>query len=192
MYKENKNSESDVRCRVLDVKRPSLRDGFTLMETIVSTSVFIIIVSIATGTFIQALKTQRAVSALASDNNNLTQAIEQMAREIRTGYRFNSTQIDSLNFTNYKQEFVSYKIMADGSIGRCANANELFCLVTGDIHFTPITSDKIMVNYLRFNTDGINDGDGRPPFITISVSVESEQGVETKLQTSVASRNVGS
>jgi prepilin-type N-terminal cleavage/methylation domain-containing protein len=66
-------------------KKPN---GFTLVETVVSIGVFGLIVSIASGGFIAALRTQRRVAALLLANSSMSLVIEQMAREIRTASEF--------------------------------------------------------------------------------------------------------
>ena len=58
------------------------------MELVVAMTLFIIVVSIATGAFIHALKDQRDIRRLTSANSNISQALEIMAREVRTGENF--------------------------------------------------------------------------------------------------------
>lgn len=161
--------------------------GFTLMELLVASSLFIIIASIASGAFVQALKTQRNVAAFTAAENNVTQAIEQMAREIRTGSDFSESTVSQLNFTNYKNERVSYRLAPDGTIGRCAG---LFCLESTS-SFTPITSDKVEIKNLKFFYQGIGEPDNLPPRITISISVEGVKDALVNLQTSVSPYNQG-
>lgn len=60
--------------------------GFTLVELLVAMSVFIIIFVGAIGTYLGALKNQRFLAELILINNNASLVMEQMAREMRTGY----------------------------------------------------------------------------------------------------------
>lgn len=62
--------------------------GFTLVELLVSIAIFSIVVSIAVGGFVQALRSEHQVAAMVSTESNLGNAFEEMAREIRTGYLF--------------------------------------------------------------------------------------------------------
>jgi prepilin-type N-terminal cleavage/methylation domain-containing protein len=66
----------------------SNKKGFTLIELLVSIGIFSIVVAIATGGFVNSLRTQRQVSSLISAQSNASLVLEQMAREIRTGYLF--------------------------------------------------------------------------------------------------------
>lgn len=63
------------------------------MELLVAMSIFVVLVTIATGSFIQALRGERRVLALMTVTNNASLALEQMAREIRTGYLFNDASL---------------------------------------------------------------------------------------------------
>ncbi len=66
------------------------KSGFTIVELLVAMSIFIILVTIATGAFIQALRSERRLLALMSVSNNVSLVLEQMTREIRTGYLFSA------------------------------------------------------------------------------------------------------
>jgi prepilin-type N-terminal cleavage/methylation domain-containing protein len=70
------------------MKKPLKKSGFTLVELLITIALFTIIVSIAVGGFTNALKTQRQVSSLIATQSNVSLALEQMTREIRTGYLF--------------------------------------------------------------------------------------------------------
>jgi prepilin-type N-terminal cleavage/methylation domain-containing protein len=64
------------------------RSGFTLVELLVAIALFSIVVVIASSGFVSALRTQRQVASLISTQSNMTLVLEQMAREVRTGYLF--------------------------------------------------------------------------------------------------------
>jgi prepilin-type N-terminal cleavage/methylation domain-containing protein len=64
------------------------KSGFTLIELLVAIALFSIVVAIATDGFVNALRTQRQVASLISTESNVTLVLEQMAREVRTGYLF--------------------------------------------------------------------------------------------------------
>lgn len=62
--------------------------GFTLVELLVAMSIFIVIVTVAVGVFVNALKEQRFLTNEMAMNNNMGLVLEEMAREMRTGYQF--------------------------------------------------------------------------------------------------------
>src|SRR3972149_3143400 len=91
--------------------------GFTLMELMIAPSLFVILIAIASGAFINALRTQRIITDLSESMNNVSLAIEQIAREVRVGFGFSGSG-DTLNFINSDGVEVTYRL--DGnSIYRC-------------------------------------------------------------------------
>src|SRR3989344_3661992 len=75
------------------------RDGFTMGELIVAMSLFIIVITIASGTFVTSIRSQRDIVTSTSVNSNVTQALERMAREMRTGLDFGGTTASRVKFT---------------------------------------------------------------------------------------------
>lgn len=173
------------------------REGFTLVESLVAISIFVIVFSVAIGGFVAALRTQRQIQSLISANSNASLIIEQMAREMRTGLGF-QTSVSAycpypalpceLAFTTGRNESVVYlwdKI--NGSIVRRNGAGDLI----------PITAENVAVRYLGFKVLGeCTSPTGMPshgPRVTVvlGVSPKGERGVNdtvTEIQTTVASR----
>ena len=73
--------------------------GFTLVELLVSFTLFTIIMSIITSIFITSHRAERNIAALILVNDNTYMAIEQMARDIRDGrdFDFTSPILDEVN-----------------------------------------------------------------------------------------------
>ena len=150
------------------------QQGFTVIELIVAIGLFIVVVGIASGTFIRALRTQRSVAELMAANDNASLTLEQMTREIRTGREFSSTG-SRLSFINYQAQPVEYAL-SGGTIER---------------NGTPLTSRNVLVQYLSFVLLGEAPGDGRQTRITIMAGVAARGRLEsfiTRLQTTVSSR----
>jgi len=82
--------------------RPELVEGFTLVELLVAMSVFIIVLTLAVAVFVNALRSQRFLTKLMAVNNNAGLVLEQMAREMRTGYKFigSASCSPSISFSN--------------------------------------------------------------------------------------------
>ena len=83
--------------RTTNMKRSALtvrnsRSAFTLVEMLVAIALFSVVVSIAVGGFTRALRTQRQVIALIAANSNMSLALEQMAREMRTSINFSCVE----------------------------------------------------------------------------------------------------
>ena len=82
--------------------------GFTLVELLVSVGLFGMIVALTTGIFTSALRNQRTIVALMAANDNVELALEQMAREIRTGFNFSSSGANRIEFTSARGDAVAY------------------------------------------------------------------------------------
>ncbi len=173
------------------------RGGFTLVESLVAISIFVIVFSVAIGGFVAALRTQRQIQALISANSNASLIIEQMAREMRTGLGFRALASADcvspalpceLDFTTGRNESVAYLWdKTNGSIVRRGDAGDL----------VPITAENVAVRYLGFKVLGecasAGDFPSHGPRVTIvlGISPKGERGVNdtvTEIQTTVASR----
>lgn len=148
--------------------------GFTIIELMVAMGLFVIVVGIASGTFVNSLRTQRNIVGFMAANDNASLTLEQISREIRTGSAFLSAG-SALNFTNYEHEQTHYAL-ADGRILR---------------NGTPLTAENVSVKYLSFILRGGAVGDGESTRVTIMMGVSSRGRLEsfiTRLQTTVSAR----
>jgi prepilin-type N-terminal cleavage/methylation domain-containing protein len=161
------------------------RRGFTLIELLVSIGLFSVVVSIAVGGFVHALRTQRQAQLLLAANSNASAALEIMAREIRTGQNFKQSSASALTFTNANGKTVTYHLGSSGAIEKDENR-------LGE--FQPITSSNVAVSNLSFLVQGVGAGDGYPPRITISFAVSPNStdsavsGSKVNLATTVSAR----
>ena len=87
------------------------KNGFTVIELIVAMTIFVVLMSIAAGGLIHLLKSQRVVAGLMEANDSASLSLEQMAREIRTGYNFCLTESKKLQFVSaIRNEVVRYRL----------------------------------------------------------------------------------
>lgn len=148
--------------------------GFTIIELMVAMGLFVIVVGISSGVFVRSLRTQRSLVALMAANDNASQTLEQMTREIRTGTAFVASG-SRLAFTNATDESVVYDLVG-GRIERNGKA---------------LTASNVLVKYLRFVARGAEVGDGLSTRITVFLGVSARGKMEsfvTRLQTTVAAR----
>lgn len=180
------------------------REGFTVTELIVAMGIFVIMVTIAVGVFTNAVRSQRRLIELMAVNNNAGVTMEQIAREVRTGYRFCegtggglnpadacAVTANMLSFTNYRGNEVTYALDASSSIVTRFEEGV-------DIAPLSLTAPEAEVAYLTFFVSQM-DGNGAsgddvcsPWRITFVLGVKPRNAGpgedETKLQTSVSSR----
>lgn len=161
-------------------------NGFTLVEFIVAMSVFVILLTIATGIFVKSIQAQRDVVNRLAVISNAGLALEQMSREIRTGHNF-SLVGSVLEFKNKDGNNVTYKNV-DSMVERTV------LTVSGSNVFY-LTSPKVKVEDLLFTLkqSATNDKPEKcnPQKITISLKVGSDNLDDRDnmiLQTTISSR----
>jgi len=174
--------------------------GVSLIELMVAVSVFIIVISIAIGSFVQSIRTQRIALALISANDSINLSIEQMAREMRTGYLFCTASIPAATTTNnlgcnnlegdlsgdYELQFAN----ADGVFVRYRLNSATFALEKGipnslcpggllspdGFCYKPITADNVKVaRFVVKLNHSDTEIDPYPPLITLIMSVTSKE-----------------
>ena len=159
--------------------------AFTVVELLVAMGLFVVLIGIATGGFIKTLRTQKAVVGLMAANDNMNLALEQMAREIRTGYHFSKISDTEFQFVNANNQVVWYRLN-EGAIEK--GTEDILLNRT----YKKITADNIRVINFKIELFGNNSGDGYPPRITISLSITGTDGylenITTNIQTTISAR----
>jgi prepilin-type N-terminal cleavage/methylation domain-containing protein len=195
-----------------------MRKGFTLIETVIAIGLFSIIISIAIGGFVNALHIQKELAELIAAQSNASEAIEQMTREIRTGYLFCTTPNNSggnvvpndvckgsasavttfatgpwkvegvLDFFNANSDEVTYHLKN--------NALYKYDGTGADATDTPVTGDNVSVKYLNFYLQGNAEGDHWYPRITMMIGIApstTDPAISNDvihLQTTVSARGI--
>ncbi len=195
------------------------KKGFTLIEMLVTVGLFTIIITIAVGGFTNAIRTQSEVASLISAQSNVSIALEQMARQVRTGYLFCNAPGNT--FANTNSAAPQY---ANGDCGCVYNTGDVpgtwtcnaidFYDAEGDhidyflqngaliesstLSVTPqsVTGNAVSVKYLQFKLFGQTEGDQWPPRVTISIGIapsSTDPAVSNdvlNLQTTVSARDI--
>ena len=185
--------------------------GFTLVELLVAVALFSILMSIAAGGFVRALRSEREVSAMMAAESNVNLALEQMAREMRTGYLFchdpgaaspnadcascsvvvsGQTQTwtcPNIEFYDANGEQVEYSLDENNVLERSDSAEN-----NGVAE--PLTSDNVSVTDLSFTIFGNIEGDHWNPRITIAIGAQPNDNTVTwstaNLETTVEARSI--
>jgi prepilin-type N-terminal cleavage/methylation domain-containing protein len=188
---------------------PNNSSGFTLVELLVAIALFSILMGIAVGGFVNALRSEREVTAMMSAESNVNLALEQMAREMRTGYLFchspgsNAASpacectsnletkptwtCPAIEFYNANGEKVDYTLDANNVLERADSAEN------GGVA-EPLTSDNVSVTDLNFTLFGNLEGDTWNPRITITIGVQPNDSTVSwstaNLETTVSARSI--
>lgn len=163
-----------------DVTRNS--SGFTIVELLVAVGLFLTLIAVLSGAFVEALRSERATLRLMAANDSTLFVLEQMTREIRVGTDFTLANPSELRFINSAGVEVAYRF-TDGRVEKRAGASGAFA---------PITSNTVRVASLRFALSGESRSDNLQPRVTIALAVGATgrdiEGVVTDVQTTVTPR----
>lgn len=169
-------------------------NGFTVVELLVAIGLFSVAVAIAAGGLITAMRAERQVVGLIAANSNVSLVLEQVARELRTGFDFCVNGLScpleaggmtaELSFRNARGEVVTYR-------------REGEAVVRGvDGTFSVLTAGNVSVRHLMFRIAGYVPGVDLQPRITITIGVGTTErgaaGTTVTLQTTVSSRQPAS
>lgn len=161
-------------------QRNKKESGFTIIELVVATGIFSLVISMIFSIYILAAGGQRRVIAVKNTQDNARFALEAMAREIRTGMNFSGGG-STLTFTNARAESVIYRLN-NGAIEKSSDGGATFAALTGP---------EVTINTLGFYVLGQAPGDGIQPRVTITIGITSQVGNQTsnlKVQTTVSER----
>lgn len=121
------------------------RKGFTLIEIMVASSIFIIVMFIAVGAILSLVNGNRKAQALSSVVSNLNVSLDSMVREIRTGsnYSFPGNPKSTIQFTNADGNTTRYSL-SESSIEKLVT-NGSITLETG-----AITAPDVIITSMIF------------------------------------------
>jgi len=161
--------------------------GFTILELLVSVSVFSVVVFISIGAVVSIFGTNRKTDNIRKAIDNANFAFEVITRETRFGSGFLCDGVpdcvggSSLSFTANDESTVRYEVV-NGRLSRS---------IDGGVFF-PLTSSNFIVEDLSFNLKGGASGDGVQSIITVYLKglVESagNQATVFDIQTTASPR----
>ncbi len=166
--------------------------GFTLIEVIVAMAIFSVILLILSETFVQTLNAERRALNIQQVEENISFALESMAKEVRLSTIDVSTanntcpdnQLTELGMTNQDGDHVRYFVSDDGTLHRSVKLGD------GSDDDRILSSNAVVFDKLGFCAQGIG-ADGIIPKITFLGrvhSANSHQEASLEFQTTVASR----
>ncbi len=171
----------------------NLKAGITLMEVIVSVTLFVLLMLSVTQIFQMVLISQRRSIATQNTQESLKYFFEVVSKEIRMAYRNDTDEnqcpdipagamfaqaSEILYLRNYHNECVQYYL-----------ADDRFMIKRADKEAQPITPNVIKVEDLQFI---ITEEVGKQPYVTINILAKARDEdlaeAEIRMQTTVASR----
>ena len=182
------------------------KKGFTLIEMLVSISLFSVVIVIAVGALLHLARASDRSQAILTAINNLDFAMEQMSRTMRVGTKFycsNAThpltpqtrdcifgqEKSAVSFTDQDGRRLVYRLNPTTHALERENLSEIPKRVFA------ITAPEILIENLSFAVIGSHPADNRQPKIVINIKArtavpklkEADQ-VSFDLQTTVSQR----
>ena len=152
--------------------------GFTLVELVVALGIFATVITVAASILLHSLRSLRHVAHQAGAMDNISLAMEQMAREVRMGANITPADgrgslLNSFSFINHEERLITYS----------------FCetrICRSDGIPTPITMSNVII---RGGFLISNFGGNKTPRITVTARAEDVNGNMLGLvQTTVSAR----
>ena len=172
----------------------SREKGFTLVELLVSITVFAVVVAGATQMFASSIRGQLIILKSHNLLNETSYLTEYVSRSLRMAQRdVDGKCIDKgknyavssgqITFMNYKGLCQSFKL--DSGVVKVAQASN-----TSEFVFNNLTSPDLNVSLLDFSVEG--DENGHQPKVTLAFTISNKSGYAftTHFQTSVSQRNL--
>ena len=170
------------------------KNGFTLIEVLVATSLFTIVMGIVVGVFIKSLQTQKQITSLISANSNASLAIEELSREIRTGKGFCQDETACLPMPDGSFQKLIFTSAGQTIIYSRAENNDVGALFkqSGNEPGASLTNEDVNVRRLAFYLQGNRLGTPETPRITIVLQIGTTekpfQEDIINLQTTISTR----
>jgi prepilin-type N-terminal cleavage/methylation domain-containing protein len=186
--------------------------GFTLIEMLVSTAIFTIVMVIALGALLAMSESDRKAQTLKAVINNLNFSLDSISRAVRTGTGYHCGSLVGgdcttppggtfFAFTSSDGAGVAYRlenITTDGNAGVvCGQAGNIGCLarsLDNGTTWAAVTAPEVVITNLSFFLIGSAAGaaDLMQPKLTILLSgyvqVTASQQTTFNLETSVTQR----
>lgn len=180
--------------------------GFTLIEIMVSVSIFVIVVIIAVGALISINDANRKVQSMRALMDNLNFALENISRTLRTGSSYHCGVTGTITAPQDCAVTGSDFVAFEGANGSKLNTQDqiVFRLSNGQIQrsvdsgatFLGLTSPNIVVTRLQFYVSGTAALDAKQPRILLLIGGTADAGKglvsEFHLQTVVSERLIDS
>ncbi|MDP4020968.1 MAG: type II secretion system protein [Candidatus Adlerbacteria bacterium] len=182
--------------------------GFTLIELMVSVTIFIIVMVISLGSLLSISSAERKAESLKTVMNNLHFALDSMSRSIRTGIDYHCTSsapLDQSQDCPSGDDYFAFRsvdsaqgtvVYCQGNGSSCSSSGTAILRSVNGGNFSPITAPEVDITSLTFYVVGsVSEFDNDPisfqPKVVITLTGEVPLGTQLtsfNLQTSVTQR----
>jgi prepilin-type N-terminal cleavage/methylation domain-containing protein len=176
-------------------KKENKFSGFTLLEMLISISLFTIVVTIAFTALLSILDVNEKAKTIKLVVNNLGMAMESMTREIRVGYNYTCDRAGSLpsgNDCNPPKSRIALKTSTGADV-QYAFSNETIERTTDFGAPVDILGSDVVIESLKFYVHGSEPGDEIQPRVLIVLKgsvAHPNLNTEFNIQTTVSQRKL--
>jgi prepilin-type N-terminal cleavage/methylation domain-containing protein len=180
--------------------------GFTLVELMVSLTIFSIVMTISTGTLLVLIDLNAKAQALYSATTNLSFALDSMTREMRTGYHYycsasysgTLSDIENDNRDCIGGEFIAF-MREEDSTQMAYRLNGSALEVNDGSGWMAITAEEVFVDVFSVtvnNSDSYENGGGDQSQPTVDIVVRGyvnnglDEATDFNIQTHVVQRRL--
>jgi len=179
------------------------KNGFTLVELMVSVFVFSLIVGAIMGIFISGIETQKRILRDQKIISELSYAMEHISRSLRMairdndgdcinqGYNYQLIGNSGIRFLNYKNQCQEYYLnLEEGKIYEKKSEDENYNPNTLPLK---LTSENVIISRFYFNEGGSgwHSSSGNQPKVMMNLQFKAiDDDLATILQTTISQRNI--
>lgn len=189
-------------------KAPLNRRGFSLVELMVSLTIFSVVMTVSIGTLLVLIDANAKAQALYSSMTNMSYVMDSITRNIRTGYDhycgISTSGMQGRDLptgsqdcgSDARQSSIAFNRESDDvRIGYRLNGTSIE-QKEGTKDWVRVTADDVRVDSFKFTVvgtdDAVNNGDSVQPRISLYIDGKVNNGLETdtdfSLQTTVTGR----
>jgi prepilin-type N-terminal cleavage/methylation domain-containing protein len=144
--------------------------GYTLIELLVSISIFAVVMLAATSAYLAFIDANRRAQTTATIMNSLFFAVDSMARDIRTGNNYScaggcaASGVSSISFTDANGCSVTYAMLATTIVKSVSGPG---CTTQTN---SAVTDPTVTVNSLLYYVRGSTAHDALQPNVTVVIA----------------------
>ena len=167
-----------------------VKKGFTLIEILIVSGMFAVLITVVAGIFVSALRTENRIFNTKKSLSQISYSLEYMVKALRMAEK--DTNGDCIDRgSNYKIAGPSITFENALQQGRCQEFfledNQIKLNDNGDVY--ELTSSDLDISNLTFAAFGEGQEDNLQPFVTIYFEAQASNGPVLEIQTSVSQRN---
>jgi len=192
-------------------RRKRKKGGFTIIELMVSMTLFIVVSLISVGALLSIVSADKKAQSLKSVVNNLNFAIESVSKSVRVGSSYHCRDIvganvpapsalDSPRDCSSGGNLIAYEASGgdrddpNDNVVYWQEGDQIMRSIDGGASFVGLTAPEVVITGLRFHVLNTSTSDSLQPRVVIIIrgTVDLGQKATTKfnIQTSVSQREI--